>query len=235
MTEVKDEGNTCGELMESLKFFMPMEHVPTSTAQEKGYKVVTQKTRTGTVKHRVLVFEKPQAEQAKRILMESLNQVRVGMHRKDAKPLTRKKLVGEKLVGGRITEEKLAGENQKSRAVRNKTECDMCGNQDDGSYKIDVLVCPEYPLYPKGVPLSLSVKWCFENYRIGSDGRKTVTHPHGSYRVTKPDTDNLNKALKDCMTELGFWADDAQVVEEQIGKYWSQVPGVFVEIRVLKQ
>lgn len=182
MTEVENEGSVCGELMKSLKFFMPMEHVPTSTAQEKGYKVVTQKTRTGAVKHRVLVFEKPQAEQAKRILMESLNQVRVGIHRKDAKPLTRK-----------------------------------------------------YPLYPKGVPLSLSVKWCFENYRVGSDGRKTVTHPHGSYRVTKPDTDNLNKALKDCMTELGFWADDAQVVEEQIGKYWSQVPGVFVEIRVLKQ
>lgn len=221
MTEVKDEDSACGELMESLKFFMPMEHVPTSTAQEKGYKVVTQRTRTGAVKHKVLVFEKPQAEQAKRILMESLNQVRVGMYRKDAKPLTRKKLVGEKLAGGRPAD--------------SSTETCMCGNQDDGSYMIDVLVCPEYPLYPKEVPLSLSVKWCFENYRVGSDGRKTVTHPHGSYRVTKPDTDNLNKALKDCMTELGFWADDAQVVEEQIGKYWSQVPGVFVKIRVLKQ
>lgn len=208
MTEVENEGSVCGELMKSLKFFMPMEHVPTSTAQEKGYKVVTQKTRTGAVKHRVLVFEKPQAEQAKRVLLESLNQVRVGLVRK-------------KTVGGRT--------------ANGSTETCMCGNQNEDSCMIDVPVCPEYPLYPKGVPLSLSVKWCFENYRVGSDGRKTVTHPHGSYRVTKPDTDNLNKALKDCMTELGFWADDAQVVEEQIGKYWSQVPGVFVEIRVMKQ
>ena len=200
MTAVKVEGSACGELMESLKFFMPMEHVPTSTAQEKGYKVVTQKTRTGAVKHRVLVFEKPQAEQAKRILIESLNQVRMRIHRKDA-----------------------------------GAENGMCGNWNDDGCMTDVPVCHEHPLYPKGVPLSLSVKWCFENYRVESDGRKTVAHPHGSYRVTKPDTDNLNKALKDCMTELGFWADDAQVVEEQIGKYWSQVPGVFVEIRVLKQ
>ena len=195
---------------EGLKFFLPMEHVPTSTAQEKGYKVVTQKTRTGAVKHKVIVFEKPQAEQAKRILMENLNLVRTGMHRKGAKPLTGKKLAGD-------------------------TESCMCGNQNDGSCTIDVLVCKEHPLFPEGVPLSLGVKWCFENYRTGSDGRRVTTHRHGSYRVTKPDTDNLNKALKDCMTELGFWADDAQVVEEQIGKYWSDTPGIFVEIRVLEQ
>ena len=30
--------------------------------------------------------------------------------------------------------------------------------------------------------------------------------------VTKPDTDNLQKLLKDCMTKCGFWKDDAQVV-----------------------
>ena len=76
-------------------------------------------------------------------------------------------------------------------------------------------------IFQKGIPISLSVKWCF-------DGKKG-NHSHGSYRLSKPDTDNLNKLLKDCMTSLGFWYDDAQVVEEHIGKYWSDIPGIWIE------
>lgn len=76
-------------------------------------------------------------------------------------------------------------------------------------------------IYGKDIPLSLNVKWCF-----GIKGN----HYHGEYRVSKPDTDNLQKMLKDCMTALGFWYDDAQVVEEHIGKYWSDTPGIWVKI-----
>ena len=76
-------------------------------------------------------------------------------------------------------------------------------------------------IFKKGIPISLSVKWCF-------DGKKGK-HSHGSYRITKPDTDNLQKLLKDCMTSLNFWYDDAQVVEEHIGKYWSDIPGIWIE------
>ena len=37
----------------------------------------------------------------------------------------------------------------------------------------------------------LITKWCFP---------KGATHADGEYRITKPDTDNLQKLLKDCMT-----------------------------------
>jgi Holliday junction resolvase RusA-like endonuclease len=52
--------------------------------------------------------------------------------------------------------------------------------------------------------------------------------------VTKPDTDNLEKLLKDCMTEVGFWNDDAQVVKEIAEKVWTDEPtGISIEINNL--
>lgn len=80
---------------------------------------------------------------------------------------------------------------------------------------------PEEP-YRKGV--RLMTKWCFPD-----DG----SHGNGSYRTTKPDTDNLQKLLKDCMTRVGFWEDDALVASEIVEKFWSQVPGIYIRIEEL--
>lgn len=55
----------------------------------------------------------------------------------------------------------------------------------------------------------------------------------GMYRTTKPDTDNLQKLLKDCMTACNFWKDDAQVSVEHIQKRWNDIPGILVEISEL--
>lgn len=61
---------------------------------------------------------------------------------------------------------------------------------------------------------------------------KGRSHRHGEWRTTKPDTDNLQKLLKDCMTGCGFWKDDAQVVREVVEKRWSDEPtGIYIEIR----
>lgn len=70
-------------------------------------------------------------------------------------------------------------------------------------------------------PVLLVVKWCFA-IPPGS------THKNGEYKTSKPDTDNLQKALKDQMTLLGFWRDDAQVSSEVCEKFWADVPGVYV-------
>ena len=54
--------------------------------------------------------------------------------------------------------------------------------------------------------------------------------------LTKPDTDNLQKLLKDCMTRVGFWEDDAQVAREVIEKRWSDEPcGIYIEIEPLTE
>lgn len=74
-------------------------------------------------------------------------------------------------------------------------------------------------------PIRLTVKWLFPR---GS-------HRDGEYKTTKPDTDNLNKMLKDEMTKTGFWSDDAQVVSEIIEKFWAETPGIFVNIEIIKE
>lgn len=69
----------------------------------------------------------------------------------------------------------------------------------------------------------LMVKWCFPRGR----------HRNGEYRITKPDTDNLQKLLKDCMTLCGFWKDDALVASEIVEKFWSEIPGIYIRIEEL--
>ena len=68
--------------------------------------------------------------------------------------------------------------------------------------------------------VELEVKWCFPR---GS-------HRDGEYRITKPDTDNLQKLLKDCMTQVGFWKDDALVCREVVEKFWAEIPGIYIHI-----
>ena len=82
---------------------------------------------------------------------------------------------------------------------------------------------PEHPL--EGA-VALTTIWLFP---------KGKTHRHGEWRTTKPDTDNLQKLLKDCMTKCGFWKDDAQVVREQVEKRWSDDPtGIYIELESLE-
>lgn len=80
---------------------------------------------------------------------------------------------------------------------------------------------PDKP-YDAGV--RLTVKWCFPK----------GGHKDGEYRITKPDTDNLQKLLKDCMTKCGFWRDDCLVASEICEKFWADIPGIFVRIEVLE-
>lgn len=72
--------------------------------------------------------------------------------------------------------------------------------------------------------IRLTVKWLFP---------KGKTNRNGEYKITKPDTDNLQKMLKDCMTVLHFWKDDALVASEIIEKFWSDTPGIYIRIEKL--
>lgn len=73
--------------------------------------------------------------------------------------------------------------------------------------------------------VELSVAWLFP---CGD------AHEPGEYRITKPDTDNLQKLLKDCMTAVGFWSDDAQVAMEHVEKRWNDVPGIYITAKEIK-
>ena len=76
-------------------------------------------------------------------------------------------------------------------------------------------------IYDSGV--RLITRWCFPRGK----------HADGEYRVTRPDTDNLQKLLKDCMTDAGFWQDDALVASELCEKFWAEIPGIYIRIEEL--
>ena len=83
------------------------------------------------------------------------------------------------------------------------------------------------PAKPMTGPVFLRVIWLFP---------KGKSHRNGEWRVTKPDTDNLQKLLKDCMTRCGFWIDDAQVVCEAVEKRWADDPaGLYIEVSELEE
>ena len=92
-----------------------------------------------------------------------------------------------------------------------KARADLCAHLEQHS-----------PDAPFEGPLSLAVVWRFKD----SKGRE-------GWKDTKPDTDNLQKLLKDCMTRTRFWIDDAQVAKEHVCKRWSLKPGIVISITQL--
>lgn len=202
-------------ITQSVRFFMAMEKVPTATAQEKDYRVLQNgyKYVNGVRKpqYKVLVFDKPGTAEAKEILMSALDQ-------------SLKKLGYDRHGMDRFTGEKLSeGGNVRSDD----------GVSEGGMNGISGKEAGRKTLFPAGVPLSLTVKWCFSSKEVMRK-IKSGKMKDGTPRVTKPDTDNLQKMLKDCMTRLGFWGDDAQVCEEHVGKYWTTQPGIYVRIDVIR-
>lgn len=82
------------------------------------------------------------------------------------------------------------------------------------------------PEIPETGGIRLFTKWLFPPGR----------HTPGSYRLTKPDTDNLQKLLKDCMTAIGFWKDDALVASEIAEKFWAPDDlhtGIYIRVEPL--
>ena len=73
------------------------------------------------------------------------------------------------------------------------------------------------------VPVRLIVKWCFPRGK----------HGNGESHGTRPDTDNLQKMLKDVMTDLGYWKDDCLVASEIVEKFWADIPGIYIRIEQL--
>lgn len=89
--------------------------------------------------------------------------------------------------------------------------------------KLEAGLIKHIPGAPLMGALALQVIWLFP-----ANGH----HKHGDWRTSRPDTDNLNKLLKDAMTKVGFWKDDSQVVHETIQKIWTEdLPGIHIHVR----
>lgn len=91
--------------------------------------------------------------------------------------------------------------------------------------KLTAYLSGHAPATPYASAVRLVTKWLFPR---GS-------HKNGEWRTSKPDTDNLQKLLKDVMTALHFWKDDALVCSELCEKFWADLPGLYIYIEELPQ
>ena len=81
------------------------------------------------------------------------------------------------------------------------------------------------PEKPMEGAVKLTTEWVFHRGK---------SHKKDFWKITRPDTDNLVKLLKDCMTASGFWKDDAQVAWEVTEKFYGETEGILVRVEELK-
>lgn len=84
---------------------------------------------------------------------------------------------------------------------------------------------PYVPDEPADGPIALICDWYFPRGK---------SHKKDRWKTTRPDTDNLQKGLKDVMTRLGFWTDDARVCFEQCTKKYADDPCIKITIQRLE-
>jgi Holliday junction resolvase RusA-like endonuclease len=81
---------------------------------------------------------------------------------------------------------------------------------------------PLTPPEPLAGPIRVDVDFLFPRPKCLSRNKD----PEGEIRHTsKPDRDNLDKALLDCLKTLGFFGDDAQVCEGEVRKFYVSKTG----------
>lgn len=96
----------------------------------------------------------------------------------------------------------------------------------DARAKLEAYLARHKPPKPYPGPIRLTTRWCYPM-------TDNFSHHDGEYKITRPDTDNSIKLLKDCMTRIGFWRDDAQVASELTEKFWSAIPGIYIRVEPL--
>ena len=64
-------------------------------------------------------------------------------------------------------------------------------------------------------------------FRFGTDEKKKI----GEWKTTRPDTDNMAKALKDALNGI-VYVDDSQVASEQYDKYWVTREGAGIHVQI---
>jgi len=93
------------------------------------------------------------------------------------------------------------------------------------------LLIPHRPAKPLEGPLRLDVAASMPIPESWPKKKQTAAEARDLWPTGKPDLDNLIKHLKDCMTKVGFWIDDRQVVILEARKYYSaNKPGWYVTV-----
>jgi Holliday junction resolvase RusA-like endonuclease len=79
-------------------------------------------------------------------------------------------------------------------------------------------------------PLSLSLDFRFARPKSHYTSKGALTKGARLQHTTKPDADNLAKAVMDALTDAGLWKDDTQIVQLSVTKSYADDQGVTVRL-----
>lgn len=113
------------------------------------------------------------------------------------------------------------------------TRCYDPGTAEGWKSEIAMACKSHIPVIPIDGPVFLDLHFTLPRPK-GHFNSKGVLKPNAPSRVTKkPDLDNMEKAVMDCLTRLRFWHDDAQVADKHTAKFYGH-PGCTVIINQLE-
>lgn len=78
--------------------------------------------------------------------------------------------------------------------------------------------------YKPVAPLDGAIKFEADFYYEPPKRLEKACKTYDVWKTTKPDTDNLVKAVKDSFTRAGFWVDDSRICDETVRKFHSSQP-----------
>lgn len=89
---------------------------------------------------------------------------------------------------------------------------------------------PHAPVLPHDGPVGLRIWFAMprpkSHYRAGGGLRDDAPTRH----LAKPDLDNLEKAVMDTLTKIGFWRDDSLVCSKETHKVYGERPGCSIKV-----
>ena len=88
------------------------------------------------------------------------------------------------------------------------------------------MVAHKLRLIERGIPVCLEIIAYWEYPKSFSKKKREST----IWKVTRPDTDNISKPIKDAMNGI-VYHDDSQVVYEKIQKLYSEETGIMIIIK----
>lgn len=105
------------------------------------------------------------------------------------------------------------------------------GTAEGWKSEIAIAARPHIPAVAWMGPLNLDVTFYIPRPK-SHFGKRGLKGKAPAWHTSKPDFDNLVKAVCDCLTTLGFWRDDTQIVRATVAKRWADNGQSGAQIRI---
>ena len=116
-----------------------------------------------------------------------------------------------------------------------------CRMYDPGSAEawkqaVAAAIMPHKPEAPLTGPVCMNIEFSFprpkSHYRTGKHAGE-LREDAPQWHTSKPDRDNAEKAVMDCLTQIGVWRDDCVVCAGSVTKIWAREGGARISIEEL--